>query len=218
MTIRTLEQLSDYLDSELAWRKKELASLKALIDQSSSAGSRRETLLRSGVAILYAHWEGFIKSAANAYVEYVSRQQLTYAELTSNFVAVGIRALLTRAAQSKKARDHNELVTFLRTQMSARSSIPFRAAIDARSNLNSAVFRDIVERLGLDYGPYETKENLIDKSLVERRNTVAHGHFMLIDASSFGELLSEVLSIIELFRNQIDNSARSGSFRTKVGS
>ena len=42
MKIRTLEQLSDKLAEELAWRKKELSALKAMIDSKSfSSGKHR---------------------------------------------------------------------------------------------------------------------------------------------------------------------------------
>lgn len=207
MSFRTLEQLSDRLDEELAWRRKELAGLKGLIDNASSAGSKRETLLRCGVALLYAHWEGFIKAAAAAYLEFVSRQQLAYNELSANFVAVGIRALLSRAAQSKRARDHNDLVAFFLTRMSDRSSIPFRSVIHTESNLSSTVFRDIVEKLGLDFSFYETKINLIDEKLVESRNNIAHGNYLLIDTEGFANLLGKVLIMMQTFRNQINNSA-----------
>jgi hypothetical protein len=212
MSIRTLEELSDYLDEELAWRRKELADLKGLVDNASSAGRRRDALLRCGVAILYAHWEGFIKSAAGAYLEYVSRQRLRYDELTANFVAAGIKSLLSRAIQSNRPRDHNELVAFFLTRMSERSAIPYKKAIDTESNLLSTVFRDIVEKLGLDFSVYEAEDKLIDERLVKTRNTIAHGSYLTIDARSFDDLLTEVVDIMVLFRNQIDNSAQARAF------
>ncbi|MBD2666493.1 MAE_28990/MAE_18760 family HEPN-like nuclease [Richelia sinica] len=64
MKIRTVEQLSDILARELAWRKVELSALKSLIDSKSFASGKRKALLRSGITILYAHWEGFVKVAA----------------------------------------------------------------------------------------------------------------------------------------------------------
>ena len=118
MSVRTIEELSDFLADELAWRKKELADLRSLVENHTLKEGRRNALLRCGVTMLYAHWEGFIKASGGAYLQFVSMQRLTYRELTPNFVAVGIRQLLQNAATSKKSRDHSALVDFFLTRMS----------------------------------------------------------------------------------------------------
>ena len=73
-----------------------------------------------------------------------------------------------------------------------------------------------------DFGLSDPKmshsEVAIDKSLVERRNSIAHGNYLLIDSAGFGELLSEVLSMMRLFCNQIDNSALMKTYRLIPGS
>jgi MAE_28990/MAE_18760-like HEPN len=63
--LQTQNQLQDFLDAELSWRVKEISTLKAAI--KSSAFISEQTLVRASVALLYAHWEGFIKSAATGY-------------------------------------------------------------------------------------------------------------------------------------------------------
>ncbi len=213
MSLRTIEELSDFLADELAWRKKELADLRALVEQKALQESRRSPLLRCGVTMLYAHWEGFIKSAACAYLQFVSLQRLLYRELSPNFVAVGIRQLLQSASMSKKSREHNVLVRFFLTRMSERSSIPYKSVIDTESNLSSAVFRDVVEKLGLDYSPYETKEKLLDEKLLNARNTIAHGSYLQTDLNGYIDMQDEVLGMMELFRNQIENSVITKGYR-----
>ena len=47
--------------------KKEILSLKLLIDKNDQD---RNILLRAGIALLCAHFEGFIKKASNLYVIY----------------------------------------------------------------------------------------------------------------------------------------------------
>lgn len=85
MSIRTAEQLSDRLATDLAWRKKELSEMKSLIEAKNVSDQRHKVLVRGGVCILYSHWEGFVKLAANSYLEYVNSKKLTYQELSSNF-------------------------------------------------------------------------------------------------------------------------------------
>ena len=65
MSVQTAEQLSDKLSDELSWRKKELSELKSLVEIRDISLPRHNALVRSGVVILYAHWEGFIKSASS---------------------------------------------------------------------------------------------------------------------------------------------------------
>ena len=63
MKIKKLEKLQDLLDQDMAWRKKELIDIKLLIHSTQNP-----TLCRVGIALLSAHFEGFIKQAANYYV------------------------------------------------------------------------------------------------------------------------------------------------------
>jgi hypothetical protein len=60
MSIRTAEQLSNKLSADLAWRKKELSEIKSLVESRNFSDQRHKALVRSGVCILYAHWEGFV--------------------------------------------------------------------------------------------------------------------------------------------------------------
>jgi MAE_28990/MAE_18760-like HEPN len=54
MKIRTLENLNQRLTDDLIWRKIEIADLKGLIENRTFSTSKHNTLLRSGITILYA--------------------------------------------------------------------------------------------------------------------------------------------------------------------
>ena len=69
MKIRTADQLQEVLDAEFSWRLKEIADIRSAAE-SAKLGSQK-TLIRAGVALLYAHWEGFIKKSTTAYINYV---------------------------------------------------------------------------------------------------------------------------------------------------
>ena len=68
MSIQTLEDLNKTLATDIAWRKKELSEIKTLIELKNVSPQRHNVCIRSGICILYAHWEGFIKLAGNSYV------------------------------------------------------------------------------------------------------------------------------------------------------
>ena len=211
MSIRRLEDLSDQLSSELAWRKKELSVIKSLIDTGSFSTSKKTALLRSGVTILYAHWEGFIKQAASIYLEFVSMQRLPYDKLSANFLALAMKNKLNQAKDTNKATIYNEVVDFFMTKLSERSSIQYKNVIQT-SNLSSSVLREIVCMLGLDYSFYESKNILIDEKLLRMRNEIAHGNYLSIDQKEYDELYFKVIEMMDTFRNQIDNCAATKKY------
>lgn len=212
MKIRTIEQLSQKLDDEIIWRKKELAAVKALIDNKQYSQGKKKALLRSGVTLLYAHWEGFIKVAANSYLEFVARQHLPYNQLTTNFIALAMKDKLEEAKETNKARVYNKVAAFFMTGLTQRSSIKYENKIST-SNLSSSIFREIICMLGLDYSVFESKEVLIDTKLLEKRNNIAHGNYLDLNEEDYDELHSNIIAMMESFRNQIDNCASREQFR-----
>jgi hypothetical protein len=211
MRLQTAEDLNDALSGELAWRRKELHALKSLIRKN--LGNSRDSLIRCGVTVLYAHWEGFVKTSATAYLEYVSRRQLRYAELRPNFVALALRPRLNAALSTSRIEVFSELIEILVTNVEEKTTIQWRNAVNTKSNLSSKVFREIVATLGLDYTGYASKEKLLDERLLHSRNIIAHGKYLLVDEDAFMELYDEVLEIMNHLRTQIDNAASTLSFR-----
>ncbi len=126
MKIQTLEDLNERLTDDLLWRKKEISDLKRLIEMRKFSSSKHKALLRSGVTLLYAHWEGYIKTAGNSYLEFVAIRKLKYEELATNFVAIAMKQKLNNATETNKATVFTEVADFMLTQMSQRSSIPYK--------------------------------------------------------------------------------------------
>jgi hypothetical protein len=206
--ILTPNDLSDRLSEDLAWRKIELSEIKGLIERREFELQKNKVLTRSGIAILYAHWEGYIKCAATAYLEFVSMQRnLRYCDLTDNFIAIAMKSRLDEAASTKQATIHNEVIKFLLENMEERIKIPKEGVITTGSNLSSDVLRQILALLGIDDRPYQMKQVLIDEKLLAKRNCIAHGEFLDVDVDSYRELHREVIDMMDLFRDQIENHA-----------
>lgn len=207
MKIRTSEQLISAIATEAAWRKRELSELKLLIAGASQNQTRQAVLIRAGVALLYAHWEGFVKAAAQLYLEFVAMQRCRNAELADNVLAITLRSKLLVAQGAKKIGAHRSIVEFFRQHMEKRSTLPKKDIINTESNLSSAVLSEILSTLGLPRADYEAKFHLIDNQLVAKRNHIAHGNDLTVDAAGYLELHYEISKLMTLFRNQLENAA-----------
>ncbi|MFP4221205.1 MAG: MAE_28990/MAE_18760 family HEPN-like nuclease [Phormidium sp.] len=206
MSIRTPEDLSDQLSNDLAWRKKELAQIKSLVKSQDIPPSRHKVFVRSAICLLYSHWEGFVKFAANAYLNYVRIRKLKYGELSHNFLAFAMKDKLQAVNETNKASVYIPVCNFFISELSQRAKLP-KDGISTSSNLSSAVLREIILTLGLDFIPYSSKDKLIDEKLLQSRNKIAHGEYLSIDGDYYMELQAQVVDMLDLFRNQIENAA-----------
>jgi MAE_28990/MAE_18760-like HEPN len=216
MKIRTTEQLVDKVAAEISWRRKELTDLRYVVQSSAINRTRREAMTRAAVALLYAHWEGFVKAVAEAYLEFVAMQRCKHSELARNMLAVVLRSKLNVAQHSKKIDAHIEVVDFFRKQMDERCVLPYKNAVRSEANLSSNVLIEILRTLGFDAAGYQAKYHLIDNKLLAKRNHIAHGSALDVSVGDYLELQDEVLSLMNLFRNQIENSAVTGHYLQPV--
>jgi len=204
MKVRSIEQLIDLLDKDLSWRKKELTFLKNNINSQSG---HFKTYLRSGILLLYAHWEGYVKKSCESYLSYVKFRKLKYNELAENFVALCIKQELTEFEQTDKSTKHCQVVDFLLNKLDQRANIPLENVIKTGSNLNSNILREILTSIGIDYSDYELKNNLLDSILLKNRNSIAHGEFVELDDVEFSELHREIIFIMDDLKTKLSNAA-----------
>lgn len=211
MSVVTPEHVSDRLTQSIAWRNKELHALLLQIKRAKNL-EHQTVYLRSGVTVLYAHWEGFIRDSANVYLEFVINQRLKFDELTDPFKAAILQRALVGQEAIQNIEKYIDLLPKLFSDIS-NSKIPRRYEVNTKSNLTSKVLREITISLGLDYTEYKTKEKIIDKMLVDLRNKIAHGRDSYPTYLDFISTFDEVVSMMRLFKNQIENAAILGDYK-----
>jgi len=210
MKLRTANDLLDHLDQEMAWRIKELHQFKAAVENANE--KRINTQIRAGISMLYAHWEGFIKGAANAYVNHLSYRADINRNLQPCFIALAMKSTLSAVTASSKSSTAVTTVSFFIDEFDKPVRLPRSGAISAESNLSSTVFLNIAGWLGIDPSPYSTRFALIDKTLLENRNYIAHGEYLTIDKDRFENLMAEVLEMLRWFKTDIENAVVNKSF------
>ena len=212
MKIRSAEELEDYISKEFAWRRKELTNLRNLA--LGAKDSTKNLLLKACITTLYSHWEGFVKNISIAYCMLLNTRKLKYSELIDNFKVYSILNSFKEGFPHKRFKSYLEVVNILNTVMSDNLVIDYDKHIDAKSNLNSEVLFDIIQKLGLDYTLFELKENLIDEKFLGTRNAISHGEYREIELDTFNDLYDEITDLINLFKNQILNATYTESYKS----
>lgn len=203
--IRTKENLIDKIASDHIWRLREINEMRRLIEYDNISPLQKKVLCRAGVALIYAHWEGFVKKAGTYFLEYVSNQRHFISELKSNFVTLIVKGRIDKANESNKYSAFDEITKYILCNQESRARIPTKNVVDTQSNLSTTVLKEILWCLGLDYDIFSSKEKLIDQKLVNRRNHIAHGQEIEIDLEDFSEMIDEVLGLMAAFRNLLEN-------------
>lgn len=208
MKIRTINDLQDAIDKEMAWRKHELFAIRANVVKTKNRA--QDTAIRGAVALLYAHWEGAVKNIATYYLQYVAVQGRYYKELKPNFLAIAIKENLKQFESSNKSTIHTALISDVMSFQSDRSKIPTEGIIKTDSNLKSDIFIEIMATIGLPCTDYEASYKLIDSVLLEKRNRIAHGErieSLELDQERYCDLHDKILGLIQLFATQVSNAA-----------
>lgn len=209
--IRSLLELQEEMASDFAWRRKELHQLKSVVI-ANPLPPKRDMCIRSAVALLYAHWEGFVKKIGTSYVKFVASQRLRHDSLAPNFLAMAAGTTISNAAGCTKFQVRMAVVNFFREMANTRSNLPWRSGVNTKANLNSEVLRDIVTSLGLDYSKYQTKEKLIDEKLLSNRNKIAHGQYLSLAHAEYLALHDDVMDLMQAFYDDIESAANQGQY------
>lgn len=203
--IHTVSELSDIMDAEFSWRLKELADFKFLIKQTKD--HRSKSIMRAGVPLTYAHWEGFIKIASQNYLSHIVTQKIKIKELKSCIIALSKKALLEDFKESNRTEYHIKLIDELTIETFLDEPVKFSPNINTKANLNSKVFHDITQSVGLDSTKYSTKFKFIDESLLKRRNEIAHGQYVDLETQDFLNLVDNVILLLRTYKTDIENLA-----------
>jgi len=197
------------LDDDFSWRVKELSVLKSRVPRIKSGtlkDDEQDTFIRAGITLLYAHWEGFVKFAADNYLNYVSLRKLKHNELKTCFLALCLKKKMNEL-EANKFESQQATVDFLLNELDKRASIPYEGVIQTKSNLRFQVFQDICVLIGIDHKKYQLKEKAIDTLLCDRRNTIAHGRYLIVDYDGYIDIYDIVTRMMRDIKSDILDAA-----------
>ncbi|MBC3943044.1 MAE_28990/MAE_18760 family HEPN-like nuclease [Sphingomonas albertensis] len=202
-------ELYDQLASDRTWRVKEISDLKNAIRTADTAGQR--VLLRSLVAIAYAHWEGHIRYSSYKYLLHISLRKLPLASLEKQFLKNFFYSQFNSQAHSSlKAK--GELIDKIMSSDAIRYARVNEDLINTKSNLNFETFSEICAVCGLDPGSFAEEENFVDVILLKRRNAIAHGEETFVDLDDLDDLSDRTIKLMRRFSDDLSNRATLKSY------
>lgn len=211
MRVRTSSQFINTLGDEFSWRHKELLDMR-LITRSSNVVNQK-VLIRAGVPLAYAHWEGFVKAGSELLLNFVSHQNLQNDQLADPYFAHSVKSQISMVLDSSRSIAVVEAACFVRDAHGKKAEIRHKNYVDTASNLSSEVFQQIAGSLGIELGPYRHLYPYIDETIVNSRNKIAHGEFMQLSVSDFHALVDRVADLMRMYKTDLENVVIGDQFK-----
>jgi hypothetical protein len=200
----TEEKLSELFDQDLVWRRRELSDLKAAVKVADYAA--KTVILRSLIAMSYAHWEGFVRLCATRYFDYLAIRKKSYTELERQIYINSFLNRLDSLHQNRVGLEERcKLVNDILDGTSDTFSHINPKLIDTKSNLNTDTMKEICLICSVDPSHFESQRTFIDKIILKRRNAIAHGQQEFIQESEIDDLVAGTLKLMEHFRTLLEN-------------
>lgn len=203
--------LSDIFDADLVWRRKKLSDIKFAIKAADSVA--KPSLLRAIIAMSYAHWEGYIRTCANKYFEYLVLRKKQFTELERQIYVNSFLVRLGSFRFSKQSlEDRCRFINDILDGKELRFSYINPNLVDTKSNLNTDVIKDICMICGVDGTHFEDNRAFLDVLILKRRNAIAHGQQEFIQEDEVDDLVAKTLSLMGAFRNLLENKVYTKAY------
>ncbi|GIT86981.1 MAE_28990/MAE_18760 family HEPN-like nuclease [Roseobacter sp. OBYS 0001] len=208
----TEDDFTHLLTTDRTWRIKEISDLKSAIRNADAA--LEKVLLRALVTISYAHWEGHVKNAARLYLTHIALRKFPFSKLDNQFLKNYFLPRLTALSTNRTSLAARcELLEDVLAASEQQFSRFNPDLVNARSNLNAEVLREICIVCGIPFEPFETHESFIDTILLKRRNSIAHGEETFIEKTDLDDLSTKTISLMRMFGDGLDNKVQLKTYR-----
>lgn len=172
---------SRQLEIDLDWREAEFAVFREMLTLTKPNTTRSRTLFRAGWALLYAHYEGYCKFCLDLYLDALSRL-LPDCHLLPDPLLV---FLLKREIGNLRKLPAIDIHQFITSEYEIIcNSPPSNRQVDTQSNLWPELLRNLLNDTAVGTSSVDIDDRKL-KTLVARRNDIAHGKKVFIDDLSY---------------------------------
>lgn len=218
MSESSLSKLEANLAEDLAWRKKEIVALRSA---AKGRAAIRDFVCRAGSVVLCAHWEGYLRSSVQAYIDFVFSFNLKIRDLSPNFVAVMLYKDIKAAAMSEYPGSAQHCVKFSRRILQGVDILARKPAwkVETGGNPSSDITVRLLrtvgvdEQLGLSDAEWAATKAFIDGQLLKDRHKIAHGEGLPISSEVFLQRADRLLDMCDRITAVILRAAVDGTYR-----
>jgi hypothetical protein len=179
----------DDISSDLDWRESEIASMRIVLTSPNITPTQKSVLLRAAWALLYAHYEGFCKNTLVSYYDFISNSGVETQSLPQSTRAF---ALAEKLSELRKIPNNEFLEEVSGFEVNYLTVTPKFPDVDIRSNLWPSVLIELLEIADLNSDKIEHHELKL-KTLVARRNKIAHGENNIISEFEYYREFEDVV-------------------------
>lgn len=203
--------IQEEINFDIEWRTAELAELRVILHKAHLTPQQRDSYMRYIIPAIYAIWEGFVKKCISLYSKEINNTSLSILSLHENLLTHAITAndklALDRARTNFKTQKEFSLYisNFL------KEKFPIGGKIPTKSNINSEVLSDILQRFNL--GVVDEKQNRKLDKLLRFRNTIAHGDNSIpVKEEHINEFMAMVQDLMLIMFNKIDEAISNKTY------
>lgn len=186
------------LENDLDWRLAELTTLKFQAANAPKNSILQSALLRALVAMLYAHYEGFCKSAIRICLREVQSSGIKRVDCKERLVAFSLqkvfRELKAYTADQCWEFYSRGLERELQSELKYECDRSGEIVLVGESNMYPADLKANLDYACIPQTEVDNHEQSL-KGLVGRRNGIAHGEKLLVnDLAAYEELEKATIS------------------------
>lgn len=200
--MKDLMTLQDALQRELAWRKRELSSIRVSVAQAAATD---EHTFRSGHVLACSHWEGFLKKALSLYIQHVFAQDVALKKFAPFVLALAFFKGVKNAGKANYPGSKLNHLALAETMSSTLDARPVAATwdVDTEGNPGEEVLERLISstglnpKLGMNDATWETTKKFINEQLLKDRNDIVHGSGKPVRRDDLLERVDRLLKILE---------------------
>lgn len=207
----TLEKLEENLTKDITWRKQELINLQNEINSKFELNNQEVSfLIRGSIALIYAHWEGSVKSQLTSYIDFLNtlivKSHLTLEQYDNEILDLIFQPTIKTLGQNTKEKRLKGIADFKKVYLNKNIlQINSKDVIVTKSNLSFEVLTKLFQLFKI-----QTIDNIYKtfiETLLKDRNAIAHGEkkYTTIDASLKQRIEENSVKTLELI-NEIKNN------------
>lgn len=169
------------ITGDLDWREGELGALKVLLARRDLSEHQRKVLLRVSWALLYAHYEGFVKTALMIFYDTAKIAISNCGALPKATRLFALKSKLKQLKNLPTEQFMDGILSFESTNFPHRPTFP---EVNTDSNLWPDVLEGLLKEADLSLSHLSRHRSKLS-TLVTRRNKIAHGNREILTEISY---------------------------------